>query len=104
MLSKAQEAKMAKLTDTQSIVLSKAAAREDGAGAVSPKMSKAAAEGAIIVPIGKQPAPDCNRLMASRRAMAIDRTQDDAIENAGQQVPDPHDWWRTRIARVRHHH
>ena len=34
---------MAKLTDTQLIVLSNAAAREDGAGVVPPKMNKAAA-------------------------------------------------------------
>jgi hypothetical protein len=34
---------MTKLTDAQLIVLSKAAAREDGAGAVPPRMNKAAA-------------------------------------------------------------
>ena len=34
---------MAKLSDTQLIVLSKAAAREDGAAVVPPKMNKAAA-------------------------------------------------------------
>jgi len=43
MLSQAKEEKMAKLTESQLIVLSKAAAREDGAAVVLPKMNKAAA-------------------------------------------------------------
>jgi hypothetical protein len=43
MLSPAQEKKMAKLTDTQLIVLSKADQREDGAASVPDRMNKAAA-------------------------------------------------------------
>jgi hypothetical protein len=43
MLSQAQEKNMAKLTDTQLIVLSKAARREDGAAGVPDRMNKAAA-------------------------------------------------------------
>jgi hypothetical protein len=43
MLSQTKEEKMAKLTDSQLIVLSKAAAREDGAAVVPPKLNKAAA-------------------------------------------------------------
>jgi Protein of unknown function (DUF3489) len=43
MLSQAKEEKMVKLTDTQLIVLSKAAAREDGAAVVPLKMNKTAA-------------------------------------------------------------
>src|SRR5271170_6334779 len=43
MLLQAKEEKMAKLTDTQLIVLSKAAARDDGAGVIPAKMTKAAA-------------------------------------------------------------
>jgi hypothetical protein len=39
----AKEENMAKLTDSQLIVLSKAAAREDGAAVVPPKLNKAAA-------------------------------------------------------------
>jgi len=42
-LSQAKEEKMAKLTDTQLIVLSKAAARDDGAAVVPDRMNKAAA-------------------------------------------------------------
>jgi Protein of unknown function (DUF3489) len=42
-LSAAKKAKMAKLTDSQRIVLSKAAARGDGVAVVPPKMAKAAA-------------------------------------------------------------
>src|SRR5271155_1976216 len=42
MLSLAKEAKMAKLTDTQLIVLSTAAARDDGAGVVPDRMNRAA--------------------------------------------------------------
>ena len=38
-----KEEKMAKLTDSQLIVLSKAVAREDGAAVVPPKLNKAAA-------------------------------------------------------------
>src|ERR1035437_8378833 len=43
MLSQAQEEKMAKLTDTQLIVLSKAARRDDGAAVVPERMNRAAA-------------------------------------------------------------
>jgi Protein of unknown function (DUF3489) len=43
MLSQAREEKMVKLTDSQRIVLSKAAARKDGTAAVPPKMNKASA-------------------------------------------------------------
>jgi Protein of unknown function (DUF3489) len=43
LLSQAKEEKMAKLTDAQRIVLSKAAAREDGAAAVPANLTKAAA-------------------------------------------------------------
>src|SRR3984893_16354596 len=43
MLSQAQEKNMAKLTDTQLIVLSKVARREDGAADVPERMNKAAA-------------------------------------------------------------
>jgi hypothetical protein len=43
MLSQTKEEKMVKLTDTQLIVLSKAAAREDSAAIVPPKINKAAA-------------------------------------------------------------
>jgi hypothetical protein len=43
MLSQAKEEKMVKLTDSQLIVLSKAAAREDGAAVVPLRMTKAAA-------------------------------------------------------------
>src|ERR1700738_251418 len=43
MLSKHQENTMAKLTDTQLIVLSAAAARDDGVAVVAAKMSRAAA-------------------------------------------------------------
>jgi hypothetical protein len=42
-VSQAKEEKMAKLTDSQLIVLSKAVAREDGAAVVPPKLNKAAA-------------------------------------------------------------
>jgi hypothetical protein len=42
MLSLAKEEKMAKLTDTQLIVLSTAAARDDGAGGVPDRMNRAA--------------------------------------------------------------
>jgi hypothetical protein len=43
MLSQTKEEKIVKLTDSQLIILSKAAAREDGAAVVPPKMNKAAA-------------------------------------------------------------
>jgi hypothetical protein len=43
MLSRHKERIMAKLTDTQLIVLSKAAARDDGIAVVPAKMNKAAA-------------------------------------------------------------
>jgi hypothetical protein len=43
MLSLAKEERMTKFTDIQLIVLSKAAAWEDGAAVVPPKMNKAAA-------------------------------------------------------------
>jgi hypothetical protein len=43
MLSQAQEKNMAKLTDTQRIILSKAARREDGAAEVPERMNKATA-------------------------------------------------------------
>jgi hypothetical protein len=43
MLSQAKEEKMVKLTDNRRIVLSKAAAREDGAAVVLSRMTKAAA-------------------------------------------------------------
>ena len=43
MLSQAKEKNMAKLTDTQLIILSKAARREDGAAEVPERMNKAAA-------------------------------------------------------------
>jgi hypothetical protein len=43
MLSQAKEKNMAKLTDTQLIILSKAARREDGAAEIPERMNKAAA-------------------------------------------------------------
>jgi hypothetical protein len=43
MLSQAKEKTMAKLTDTQLIILSKSARREDGAAEVPERMNKAAA-------------------------------------------------------------
>jgi hypothetical protein len=73
MLSQAQEKNMAKLTDTQLIVLSKAARREDGAADVSDRMNKAAAAkvGASLV---------VRRLMREIRAkpgMPVWRNDDD---------------------------
>ena len=49
MLSQAQEKNMAKLTDTQLIVLSKAARREDGAAGVPDRMNKTAAAKVLVV-------------------------------------------------------
>jgi Protein of unknown function (DUF3489) len=73
MLSQAQEKNMAKLTDTQLIILSKAARREDGAADVSDRMNKAAAAkvGASLV---------VRRLMREIRAkpgMPVWRNDDD---------------------------
>src|SRR3984893_18524992 len=73
MLSQAQEKNMAKLTDTQLIVLSKVARREDGAADVPERMNKAAAAkvGASLV---------VRRLMREIRAkpgMPVWRTDDD---------------------------
>jgi hypothetical protein len=73
MLSQAQEKNMAKLTDTQLIVLSKAARREDGAADVPERMNKAAAAkvGASLV---------VRRLMREIRAkpgMPVWRMDDD---------------------------
>ena len=73
MLSQAQEKNMAKLTDTQLIVLSKAARREDGAAGVPDRMNKTAAAkvGASLV---------VRRLMREIRAkpgMPVWRMDDD---------------------------
>jgi hypothetical protein len=73
MLLQAQEKNMAKLTDTQLIVLSKAARREDGAADVPERMNKAAAAkvGASLV---------VRRLMREIRAkpgMPVRRMDDD---------------------------
>src|SRR3984893_7473523 len=73
MLSQAQEKNMAKLTDTQLVVLSKAARRKDGAARVPDQMNKAAAAkvGASLV---------VRRLMREIRAkpgMPVWRMDDD---------------------------
>src|SRR6202158_755149 len=73
MLSQAQEKNMAKLTDTQLIVLSKAAGRRDGAARVPDQINKAAAAkvGASLV---------VRRLMREIRAkpgMPVWRMDDD---------------------------
>jgi hypothetical protein len=54
MLSKAEEMTMAKLTDTQRIVLSKASQRDDGAAVVPDRMNKAAAAKVAASLIGRK--------------------------------------------------
>jgi hypothetical protein len=73
MVSQAQEENMAKLSDTQLIVLSKAAQREDGAAEIPARMNKAAA-----VKVGASPV--VRKLMREIRAkpgMPFWRTDDD---------------------------
>jgi hypothetical protein len=88
MLSQAKEKNMAKLTDTQLIILSKAARREDGAAEVPERMNKAAAAkvGASLM---------VRRLMREIRAkpgLPVWRTDDDRrpisliITRAGRDV------------------
>jgi hypothetical protein len=73
MLSKHKERIMAKLTDTQLIVLSKAAARDDGIAVVPAKMNKAAASkvGASLL------ARKLMRELGSKAGMPIWREDDD---------------------------
>src|SRR5271156_5603343 len=73
MPSKHEERIMAKLTDTQLIMLSKAAARDDGIAVVPPKMNKAAASkvGASLV------ARKLMRELRSRSGMPVWRQDDD---------------------------
>jgi hypothetical protein len=73
MLSRHKERIMAKLTDTQLIVLSKAAARDDGIAVVPAKMNKAAASkvGASLV------ARNLMRELGSKAGMPVWREDDD---------------------------
>jgi hypothetical protein len=73
MLSKHEERLMAKLTDTQLIMLSNAAARDDGIAVVPPRMSKAAASkvGASLL------ARKLMRELRSKPGMPVWREDDD---------------------------